>query len=232
MRRNCPVCGERYEGDVCPKCHTPAGSLKAHKSRNKKAALDEATADKFLTEDQRAAKELLLKERQKDKKLLIIIIAVAVLAAVFIFYRNGIFGGNYKRPINDYFEAICERDFEKYIGTMPQRMREDYVYERESLGYSEYDYLNELYADLFEEFGDSMTIELEFSGRERPDEEYIQSFESAYLQAYGETINTETVYGVNVTAHFAGEVSQADIELECFVLRLAGRWYMVGCDYK
>ncbi len=225
MRRNCPVCGERYEGDVCPKCKTPADSLK---NRRKS---EEAVADKFLTDEQRAVKDVVAQERKKERKVLIVIIVLAAIAAAFILYRNGVFGGNYRRPITNYFNAICERDFNAYIETMPLRMREDYAAERESLGYSEYEYLDELYSDLFSEFGEDMRIELEFLGRSRPDEEYIQSFESAYLQTYGETINTSSVYGVNVIAHFSGELSEADIELECFVLRLSGKWYMVGCDY-
>lgn len=224
MRRNCPKCGERYEGDVCPKCGTPA---KLKKVRN-----ESSVADKFLTDEQRAAAHLKSEQSKKDSKALIFLIIIVVAAVVFIFYRNGLIGGgSYKKPIEQYFKAISERDFNSYVGTMPRLMGQDYINEREELGYSEYEYLDLLYSDLFTQFGDDMTVELEYFGRQRPEAEIIKNFESAYLQSYGETINTDTVYGVSVVAHFNGEISAADVELECFVLRQGGKWYMVGCDF-
>lgn len=187
--------------------------------------------NKFLTDEQRAVQARVLEERRKDSRILIIVIVIAVLAAAFVLYRNGAFGGNYKKPITNYFNAICERDFEAYVSAMPARIGEDYISEREELGYTEYEYIDKLYSDLFEQFGEDMQISLEFGSRERPDEQYIESFRKDYIQVYGETINTNAVYGVNVVAHFSGEVSSADVELTCYVIRLSGRWYMVGCDF-
>lgn len=224
MRRNCPACGERYEGSVCPKCgYTPAP--RTHGSK------DIQMQNKFLTDEQRAVQARVLEERRKDSRILIIVIVIAVLAAAFVLYRNGAFGGNYKKPITNYFNAICERDFEAYVSAMPARIGEDYISEREELGYTEYEYIDKLYSDLFEQFGEDMQISLEFGSRERPDEQHIESFRKDYIQVYGETINTNAVYGVNVVAHFSGEVSSADVELTCYVIRLSGRWYMVGCDF-
>lgn len=213
----------RYEGDICPECGTPAVNAKKNKS--------DIAADKFLTDEQRAAAKSKSQANAKDKKTLIFLLILIAFGVIFIFYRNGfIGGGSYKEPIEQYFKAIVTRDFDSYIGAMPPKMQEDYISERNEMSLSGYDYLDKLYSDIFTQFGDNVEVELEFFGKSRPDEEYIRSFERSYQQAYGETINTKTVYGVSVIAHFRGD-SGADLELECFVLRQGGKWYVVGCDF-
>lgn len=223
MRRNCSNCGMCFEGDICPECGTPAVKQKNGKIQS--------AADKFLTDEQRAAAEARSQANAKDKKTLIFLLILVATGIIFIIYRNGLIGGgSYKEPIEQYFNAIIERDFDSYIKAMPPKMQEDYIAERNEMSLSGYDYLDKLYSDIFSQFGDTVQVELEFFGKSRPDEEYIRSFESSYQQAYGENINTKTVYGVLVVAHFRGDIS-ADLELECFVLRHKGRWYVVGCDF-
>ncbi len=224
MRRNCPNCGERFEGRVCPKC-----SWDASKARVPATSQD----DRFLTDEQRAARRLLDSDRKKDRKLLIFLIVLAAAACIYIFYRNGLIGGgSYKKPIDQYFSGIANRDFTSYVGAMPPLMEADYISERESLGYTEYEYLDILYSDIFELIGENPTVEVEYFGRERPSEEQIRAFESSYLAVYGETIKTDTVYGVDIIAHFSGDSGSADIEQVCYILRQGGRWYVVGCDFN
>lgn len=212
----------RFEGNVCPECGTPV---------TKAISKSDAAADKFLTDEQRAAANTQAQVNAKDKKLLIFLLILIAAGIVFILYRNGIIGGgSYKEPINQYFQAIVERDFDSYVGAMPPKLQEDYTKERDEMKLSGYDYLDRLYSDIFTKFGEDARVELEFFGKNRPDEEYIQRFASSYQQAYGEEINTKTVYGVTIIAHFSGDMS-ADLDLECFVLRHKGKWYVVGCDF-
>lgn len=233
MRRNCPECGERFEGDICPKC---GASVSAKKNTNAKAAAaklaEDAIADKFLTDEQRAAAQAQLANRKKDRGVLIFLIIIVLLAAGFIFYRSGLVGGgSYKKPVEQYFQGISRRDFDMYIGSMLDNIGGEYVKERDSLGYSGYEYMDKLYRDLFEQFGEDMTISLDFVSRSKTEQEYVQSFANGYAETYGETINTKTVYTVYVTASFSGDVSAADVDMECYVIRQKGKWYIAGCDF-
>lgn len=231
MRKNCPNCGERFEGDVCPKCGT-AVSRKINRKASANKLAEDAAADKFLTDEQRAAAQAQLANRKKDRSVLIFLIIIMLLAVGFILYRSGLVGGgSYKKPVEEYFQAISQRDFDMYVGSMLGNIGGEYVKERDSLGYSGYDYMDKLYRDLFEQFGEDMQISLTFNSRGKTEQEYVQSFADGYAQTYGENINTKTVYTVYVTARFSGDISTADVEMECYVIRQKGKWYIVGCDF-
>ncbi len=231
MRRNCPECGERFEGDVCPKC-AYAVSKKAKTTTNAAKLAENAIADKFLTEEQRAAAQAQLANRKKDRSVLIFLIIIVLLAVGFILYRSGVVGGgSYKTPIEEYFQAISSRDFDMYVGSMLDNIGGEYVKERDELGYSGHEYMDKLYRDLFEQFGEDMAISLTFNSKERTELEYVQGFADDYKKNYGETLNTKAVYTVTATVHFAGSVSSADVEMDCFVIRHKGKWHIAGCDF-
>lgn len=231
MRKNCPNCGERFEGDICPKCGT-AVSKKTKTRAGSSRLADEAIADKFMTDKQRAAAEAQLASRKSERNVLIFLIIIVLIAVGFILYRGGIIGGGgYKKPIEQYFKGIEARDFDLYVDTMLVSVRDGYIKERDELGYDGYGYMDTLYRDLFEQFGEDMKVSLEFGSRKRPKEELVQGFKSDYLRFYGESINVKTIYVVKTIAHFSGELSEADVTLDSFVIRQGGKWYIVGCDF-
>ncbi|MCC8130572.1 MAG: hypothetical protein LUC38_05875 [Oscillospiraceae bacterium] len=174
-------------------------------------------------------------EKKSIKKEVYIIIALVVVIALLLLFvfRDSLFGtpSGYEGVIEQYFTSISARDFDSYVGTMPTAIASDYEAEKTELGYSNYDYMDELYYDVFDEFGEDVAITLEFGEAERPDDEYIDYFAESYEEIYGESISTSKVYGVYVNANFSGSLSESDIEFECFVLKTGGRWYMVGCDF-
>ncbi|MCD7823617.1 MAG: hypothetical protein LUG86_06345 [Oscillospiraceae bacterium] len=173
------------------------------------------------------------KSIKKEVYALVAIVVVIVLLLLFVF-RDSLFGGapsGYEDVISQYFTAIADRDFRSYVDTMPDEIAADYEAERTDLGYSEYDYIDELYYDIYDTFGEDVAISLTFGEATRPDGEYIDYFAESYEELYGESISASKVYGVYVNASFSGSVSTEDVEFECFVLKTGGRWYMVGCDF-
>ena len=172
------------------------------------------------------------KQKKQQRVLLILVILVAV-GAVTILYRNGVIGGSAsRRPVEQYLTAIADCDFDSYVGSMPARMAQEYISERDGLGLSGEEYMRRLYSDYFEEFGGDMTVGLEFTGRSRLDSAYLDGFRADYQELFGEQIKISLSFEVDVTAHFSGSVSQDDIELCCYVIKSGGRWYIAGCEYR
>ena len=173
------------------------------------------------------------KAKKKQENFLLILILIIVAGIVFMLYRNGVIGGSAaKAPIEKYLNAICDRDFDAFIGTMPEKIANDHISDREELGVSGEEYMRTLYSDYFDEFGDDMRVTVEFGDRSRPQAVYVDYFKQSYLGLYGEELQISSVLEIDAVAHFAGSKSRDDIELEFFVVKTDGKWYVVGVDYK
>lgn len=185
------------------------------------------------TQEIRPQKSADPKAKKKQENFLLILIAVIIAAGIFILYRNGVIGGSAsKAPVEKYLNAICERDFDAFIATMPEKIANDHISDRSSLGVSGEEYMRTLYSDYFDEFGDDMRVTVDFGDRSRPQAVYVDYFKQSYLDLYGEEITVSSVFEIDAVAHFAGSKSSDDIELEFFVIKTGGKWYVVGADYK
>lgn len=170
---------------------------------------------------------------QKQQRFLSILIVFVVIAAGVILYRNGIMGGGSERaPAEKYLNAIAARDFDSYVETMPPRIAQDYKSDLDESGLSKAEFMQELYSDYFEEFGDDMTVTLEFTKKSRVKAQYLDNFKESYRKLYGEDLRTSSAFEIDVSALFSGSKSKALIQLECFVCKVGGKWYVAGCDYK
>ena len=173
------------------------------------------------------------KAKKKQENFLLILIAVIIAAGIFILYRNGVIGGSAsKAPVERYLTAICERDFDKFVGTMPDRIARDHISDREALGLSGEEYMETLFSDYFAEFGDDMRVEVKIGGRSRPKQVYVDNFKFNYFELYGEDISISSVFEIDAAARFYGSNSSDSIELEFFVIKTEGKWKVVGADYK
>lgn len=172
-------------------------------------------------------------KQQKQQKVLIVLVLLVAVGAALILYRNGIIGGSAgKKPVEQYLKAIASCDFSSYIDAMPQRIAEEYIAECENSGLGSREYMKELYSDYFDEFGDDMSVELDFTDRSRIDSVYLDNFRQSYSELYGEEINISSAFEIDVTARFLGSVSQDDVKLLCYVIKTDGKWKIAGCEYE
>ena len=189
---------------------------------------NEAQAEQKLTKNKISKEQI-----QKQQRTLLIILVVAVVGIVFILFRNGIIGGSGgEAPVEKYLTAIADRDFESYVESMPPRIAEGYRSDLTEMGMTGEEYMTELYSDYIDEFGDDMTVDVTFNGRSALKAIYVDSFKDSYLEMYGETIGISSAFELDVTAHFSGSKSDDYIELDCFVIKSGGKWYIAGCEYE
>lgn len=170
---------------------------------------------------------------QKQQRFLAILVVLIAIAAGIILYRNGVMGGGSERaPAEKYLNAIAARDFDSYVEVMPPRIAQDYENDLSESGLSKADFMQELYSDYFDEFGSDMTVTLEFTKKSRVKAQYLDSFKDSYRELYGEELKTSSAFEIDVSALFSGSKSKDLIQLECFVVKVGGKWYIAGCDYK
>lgn len=170
---------------------------------------------------------------KNQQTFLIILIVLVVAAAAVILYRNGVLGGSSGQDVVEkYLNAICQKDFDSYVSTMPPKIADDHRNDRAELGLDGAEYMRQLYADYFEEFGDDMTVQVTFTGKSRPDAVYVDNFKQSYEEIYGEELKLGTVFEIDVSALFSGEKSRSIVEIEFYTTKIQGEWRVVGADYK
>lgn len=173
------------------------------------------------------------KTDKRQENILLLLLVVIIAGGIFVLYRSGVIGGNAaEKPIETYIQAICSRDFDSFVSVMPEKIAADHAKDRDELGLDGAAYLSELYADYFSEFGENMSASLDFTGRSRPDAVYVQNFKQSYAELYGEEIDFSSVFELDADVTFSGEKSSSVIQLEFFVIKSHGTWYVVGADYK
>ncbi len=206
MKKICKKCMSRYEGETCPLC---------------------AKTDEMGRPPQTE------KEKKNQRAFLIFLCVVAAAFVLFIFYRNGVFGSRvYEKPVAAYFEAICSKDFDSYIGIMPAEIAKDIAAEREELALGKEEYMRTLYADYFEEFGEDMSVTMYFGRASNVGEEYINNFADDYYEQYGVLPDADAFKQLETNVIFTGSNSTDSIDVVCFLMKDDLNWYMVGCDYK
>lgn len=180
----------------------------------------------------RQAKPVDPKAKKRQENILLILLIIIVAGVLFVLYRSGVIGGGAsEKPVETYLNAICSRDFDGFISTMPQKIAADHISDRDELGLDGSEYMSRLYADYFGEFGDDMSVKAEFTGRSRPDKVYIDNFRQSYLEIYGEEIRFSSVFEIDVSAVFSGSKSSSEVDLEFYVIKTSDGWKVVGADY-
>ncbi len=172
-------------------------------------------------------------KQKKQQTVLLILLILVVAGVVFIFYRNGtIGGGSGEKPVEQYLQAIADKDFEAYTSAMLPLMAEDYRNDLEERGITPTEYMELLYSDYYGEFGDDLSIDIKITGRSRVDSEFVDMFKESYEDIYGEPPKLGRALEIDVAAYFSGSKSSDLIELECYAVKSGGEWYIAGCEYK
>lgn len=220
MRHNCHKCGYRFEGSVCPEC----GEIYLTEKQRRNIALSKL--------EKGNAYALSKRDENKNTALMwVLLIAVAVFV-ISILSSNGVFGGKaYLETVENYFNSICESDFDKFVGTMPDCFSDIHESDREALGYEKDEYLKLLYESYFLEYGEDMTVSLEYGETESTPQAIIDTFVDGCQELYGVDFFGAKFLTLRVNATFSGSVSSQKLSYDCFLMKFDGSWYIVGCDY-
>lgn len=234
MAKVCKSCGKYYKGDFCENCGYGNKDLKVkaiekYKKFNK--------PERFMNDEEK--KEYYDRQRQlrvekkdrikgKSNKNLLIFVAIIALAVIIsgLVSSGVIYKSEKSDVINNYFDAINERDFDKYIKCFPSEMKEDYKNDRKKLNYSKSEYMDEFAKAFEEDFGKGFNITIKL-GKEKQLEEYSMD---GYKEAYGTVPNISEAYIVSVTVNISGPEKTEEAHMECYVGKVKGRWKLFNIE--
>ena len=235
MSKLCKSCGNYYDGDYCDKCGYGNPNLKTKAADKYKKP---TTPERFRTEEQKeqyakwAEEEREKKgdaERAKPKnskaavQMLIVVAVVVVGVIVGVLIKTGaIFSSSQKDVVSDYFTAVQQGDFDKFVKCFPDEMKNDYIKERKELGYSEEDYMNALYGSFKESYGDDYTIDLDFGKSTKLEKgDYDMS---EYKNKFGTVPSISEAYEMVVNVNFKGSKDSETAKLYMYVGKCSGKW--------
>lgn len=236
MSKICKSCGEYYDGDYCTKCGYGKKDIKSKAAEKYKKYTKPV---RFMTDEEKkkyydrqhenyTEKQAGAKKAKSNKNLLIfiIIIAFGIITAGLI--SSGVISwGDKNDVIEDYFEAITERDFDQYIKCFPSEIRKSIEDERDELGYSKKEYMDEFVSVFKDEYGDGFSVSVE-CGRATELKEYSME---QYKEAYGSAPNISEAYEVAATVTLRGSKKSDDEHFDCLVGKVRGRWKIFNLEY-
>lgn len=227
MSKICKSCGEYYSGDYCEKCGYGNKELKVKSAdKYKKAAKKRGAAESSIYAPKGEQAENVAKKRNsKNLLIILIVIAVAVIAAGLV--KSGVFSqGDKTDVINDYFAAINERDFDKYINCFPAEMKADLKKDREALGCSKEEYMDQFAEEFEKDYGKGFTIKAE-CGKQKVLNDYNMD---EYKETYGKVPSISEAYVVSVTLNITGPEKSEEAHMECYVGKVGFKWKLFNIE--
>lgn len=226
MAKYCKSCGEEMKGSVCEKCGYG-------KPQERAKAFDKYKSNRQIKEEKlgRAKKG---GKKQASPASIAILIIVALLVIVLILFglnKAGIIGtGNKTEPVKEYFEAIAENDYDKYVSTMPDAIAKTYDEYLKTFSMSKEDFIKQSYSDYYMLLGDSFTVEVSCGDETELDKSELESAEKNYQQNFGEKVNFKSGYVINTEVVFKGSASTQTYYYDVYVAKIGFSWYIVNIE--
>ncbi len=236
MAKQCKSCGNYYSGDYCDKCgygkknvpsKIPAKYKKATKPERFRTEEDKKLYAKWEKEKLEEKASAKAKNPNANKAFLGAVAVVAVLIIFIALYQSGaIFSNTRTEVVEQYFKSIQTGDFDSFVKCFPKEIKSEYEADRETSKLSKDDYMDALYADFKEEYGEDYTITVDFGSETQLDpEEYDMS---GYKTAHGSAPSISEVYEMVVNITFEGSKKTDEAKLYMYVAKTSGYWRVFG----
>lgn len=249
MIKYCKSCEKEYSGSYCQHCGYGKEDIKVKAYDKYKVNKPE----RFMTdEEKRERSEKLRKQREQQRKesaktasksrqkqkkksqwgFIITAIVIFIGVVVVTLYSGGyIFQGKDKKEvIGDYISAIESGDFEKYLSTMVEPMADEYRSQAKSMGLSDSEAIDVLYADYNEGFGEGYSISIEYGTETEMTSDDIKNSEEILKNKYEKNYNIKEAYKVAATLKFKGSKAEETVNWYFYVGKIKGDWYILNID--
>ncbi len=120
-----------------------------------------------------------MEKNKKFLKRLNVFTALAVALLVYLlvwlwFCKDGrLCEKKYYNVVKNYFSAVGERNFDKYIGCFDENTKKEYILQKQEKKLSDSEYMQWLYSDFSESYGKDYNVLVEIVGDKQEDNFYI-----------------------------------------------------------
>jgi len=231
MAKECKSCGNYYNGDYCEKCgygkKVTSKSAAKYKKATKPERFRTAEDSKLYAEWDKERKEQSRSDPNRNKKFLILVLIIFIAMVLFVLYQSGvIFSNTRTEVIEQYFTAVQNKDYDKFVKCHAKEIRDEYESDRKSMGLSKSDAMEYLYGDLDTEYGEGFKIDVQFGRETKLDKDDYDLTE--YKEQYGTAPSISDAYEMYVTVTFSGSKAADTANLYIYVVKTSGFWRIIG----
>lgn len=239
MSKICRSCGKEYKKEYCEHCGYGDPNLKTTAADKYKTA----TPVRFMTPEQKKEYYDSLKKKeeerrknggkkQRDPKQIRLLIIVAAAVALLIFgtlFSSGVFGTGEKNTdvVEQYFAAVNERDFDKYVSCFTADMKKDYEQDLADTSFTKSEYMDAFCEDFVTEYGSDFLLEYEIINA-KPLTEYSMD---EYKSYYGTVPDISEAYTIIADVTYRGSKGSDTFRYNCYVGKVGRHYKLFNIEY-
>lgn len=220
MSKFCGNCGTQLEDDavVCSNC-----GCNLAPANNGTPAAAGATPGENAVAFAKEKTGAFIGKLKSDKKFLGIVLGAVAAVIVLIVVLVLVFGGGYKKAIDNYIDAMYYGDYSAYKATMPKEVLED-------LDISKDDFKEEFESikdELEEEYGKDYDVSYDIIEEEKYNEDDLDDLRDRLKNYYGISKRSVTAaYDVEIELTIDGSEDEDTKELDFTIVKIDGDWYI------
>jgi hypothetical protein len=239
MGKICKSRGHYYRGEYCDKCGygkpaEVAESVKKYRKAARKKPLRMQTEEdkKLYAKWAKEEKQGQVQKRTDPKAkvhFLIVVVIAALIVLGFALYKSGaVFSNTKEEVIQQYFTAISQGDYDKFVKCFPKEIKREYDDDRQASGLSKEEYMKALYREFTDTYGAGYSITVKFGDMTplSPDDYDM----TAYKEQHGSAPKLSEVCEVVTNIEFRGTKGSQQSKLFIYVGRSGGYWHIFGMD--
>lgn len=225
MSKICKSCGEYYDGEYCTKCGYGNKSIKVKSVDKYKKRSSKGRVNNSSIYDEKKNHAAVKKNTNKNILIFVIIVALGVIVAGLI--SSGVFSREKKSEVvKNYFEAINQRDFDKYLKCFPSEMQEDYEADLKETKLSKEEYMYKFMSDFESAYGKGCSINAT-CGKEKKLDNYSME---EYKKTYGQVPKISEAYVISVDVKINGTKKSDETHMECYVGKVGMKWKLFNIE--
>lgn len=230
MSKFCGNCGAQLDDDavVCSNCGcniapaaTPASAEteNATPGENAVAAIKAGTG-KFFDK---------VKTDSNFRNIVIGIAAGFVALIVLIVVLVSVFGGGYKRAIDNYIDATFYGDYSAYKANIPDAMWDSLKESGDALDKEDYKEQYKMFKEYFEDqYGKNISVDYKVTDEDELDEDDLDDLRDELKSDYGIAKKSVTkAYELEVEFTIEGDDDEDSNEEIITVVKIDGDWYVI-----
>lgn len=218
----CSNCGTNIEDETkgCPVCNS--GTEESNETTNQTKANVKDVANKLKT------------QIKNNKKRFLAFGAVAIVLVVLIVAVSIL--GSYERAIDTYIDVVKGK-FEKIEKMAPPAywdyFEDTYDMDVKDLIENLKDASDSILDDLEEEYGDNIKISYKVTDADQLDKDDLKEIKDSLKDRYDIAKKSVTdAYELDVELKIVGSEDEDEEEMECYAVKIDGKWYLISESYR